>query len=399
MIFGLINFLKGYLVVTAESFFPERFINLCMRSGIFLWDIRKEEKNRLCLKVSVKGFKKMKEPARKTKTKVKIKKRCGMPLFVYRYRHRKAFAAGIALFMASVIFLCSFIWSVEIVGCKKISENEIRNALNSCGIGVGVIKYNKSPSVIKEKMLKIIPELSWVWVYINGTKAVVEVKEKTPKPDIIPEDEPCNIVAARDGVIYDYIVKRGETVVKRGDVVKSGSLLVSGALERKNGGTDFVHSEAEVYATVWYNKSGTYKPERVDEIKTGEQTNRYTLSLFGLDIPLYIGNENPYNSSIQGRSSNQLKLWGDFYLPVALSKNCIEQTERITSLLTEDEARRYYGEKLFEEIQKNLPQNAKIINKTFLHTLTDDGRINVTCEVECVEQIGEYKKISIGETN
>jgi len=68
-------------------------------------------------------------------------------------------------------------------------------------------------------------------------------------------------------------------------------------------------------------------------------------------------------------------------------------------LLTEDEARRYYGEKLFEEIQKNLPQNAKIINKTFLHTLTDDGRINVTCEVECVEQIGEYKKISIGETN
>ncbi|MBR5219303.1 MAG: sporulation protein YqfD [Clostridia bacterium] len=398
MIFGLINLFRGYLVVTAESFFPERFINLCMRKGIFLWDIGWESKNRLSLKVSVKGFKKMQEPARKSKTRVKIKKRCGIPMFIHKYRRRKAFAAGGVIFLALVVFLCSFIWSVEIEGLKKIDENEVRNALNSCGIRVGVIKYNKSPSVIKEELLQRVPGLSWAWVYINGTKAVVEVKEKTLKPDILPAHEPCNIVASRDGVICDYIVKRGETVVKRGDVVKKGSLLVSGVLARKNGGTDFVHSEAEVYATVWYEKSGTFTPKRVDAVKSGEQTNRYTLSLFGLDIPLYFGRQNPYESSIQEKSTHQLKLWGDFYLPFVLTKNHIEQTENVVTKLTEDEARLYFGEKLFEEIKGKISPDTKIINKTFLHTLTDDGRINVRCEVECVEQIGEYKKI-IGETN
>lgn len=399
MILKLINFLRGYLIISAESFFPERFINLCMRKGIYLWDVKKEGKSKIGLCVSVRGFRRMREPARSTKTRVHIEKRCGLPLFLHKYRHRKAFAAGIVIFLSVVIFLCSFIWSIEIRGLKKIDEKELRNVLNSCGIDIGVIKYNKNITQIKDRILTQIPELSWVWVYINGTRAVVEVKEKTEKPEIVPADVPCNVVAARDGVIYDYIVKRGSTVVKRGDTVKKGDLLISGAVDRGRAGVGFVHSEASVKARTWHEKTDCFDLFKKEEIKSGQFTKRYSLGLFGLKVPLWIGNKEIYERSTEEENVHQLKLWGDFYLPVYFSEKIIEETtEEITSL-TEDQAKEYFGNKLFLQIKEELPEGTEIINKQYLHTINKQGKIQVTCIAECVEEISEYKIISIGENN
>jgi similar to stage IV sporulation protein len=70
MIFKFFRFLRGYLIIEIQGQFLERFINLAIKSNIFLWDIEKTQ-CRMTLKISTKGFKRIRKAARKTHTKVK----------------------------------------------------------------------------------------------------------------------------------------------------------------------------------------------------------------------------------------------------------------------------------------------------------------------------------------
>ena len=71
-----LNYIIGYVNIKVESYFLERFINLAIKSNIFLWDIKKRSRNTATMKVSVRGFFHIRKAARKTRVKVKIIKRC-----------------------------------------------------------------------------------------------------------------------------------------------------------------------------------------------------------------------------------------------------------------------------------------------------------------------------------
>lgn len=388
MLFSLINFLSGYLIVEVRGFFIERFINLMIKRGIFMWDIKKRSKTAATMKVGVGGFKKMREAARKTKTTVRIKKRCGLPLFLHRYRHRRAFAAGIFLFAATLSVLTSFIWSVEIEGVQRIDENVLRNELRACGIDVGVIKYGKSSQQIKEEMLIKVPELSWIWVDIKGTKAFVEVKERIEKPEIVPADKPCNIVAERDGVVYDFIVKSGQPVIKRGSVVKKGDLLISGAVDSRFEGARLFHSEAEVIATTWREGRGEFPLVLEEREYSGRKKAMWGLEISGLYIRLWGFGKVDYDNFDYSKNQSQLRLWGDLYLPVHWVKEVYGEVYINHREMEEAEAAEHYGGRLLENLMDELTPDVQIINKTITHTIKENGNIEVLCTIECREEIG-----------
>jgi similar to stage IV sporulation protein len=388
MLLWIISFLRGYLIIEARGFFIERFINLCIRQKVYLWDITKDGSSCAHIKISIKGFKRIRHAAFKSKTRVRIIKRCGLPLILNRYRRRKAFFLGAFIFIAVIITLTSFVWAIEITGLEKIEEKELRNQLGTCGVGIGVVKYGHSPSDIKNKMLMINPDLSWIWVDIRGTKAYVDVKERYEKPQIVPEDEPCNIVALRDGVIHDYIVRTGQPVVKIGDVVQKGQLLISGAVDSSVLGARLFHSDAEVYAATWYEKTGSF-PLYEDEVsKTGKVHKRHTVKLGEFSVRFFKNGEIPYKTYEKEVFEKQLKLWGDVYLPVTYSCAAYSETAVTKLKLTEDKAKNKYGEELYKKITEELGNTARITNHTITHTINEQGMIVVTCSVECVEDIG-----------
>ncbi len=393
MLFKIIIWLRGYLVIESCGSFIERFINLCMYNKIYLWDIKKTGKNTSLMKISIKGFKRIEKITQKTKTRVKIVKKCGLPLFIHRYRNRYAFLHGALMFLVIIFTLSSFLWSVEITGCEKIEENRIRNALLSCGISPGVVKYNIDSSEIKEKMLKEIPELSWCWVQIKGTRALCEVREKTPVPEIVPADIPCNIVALKGGVIRSMKVIEGETLSEEGKTVFEGELLVSGAISTKTGGTRLVHADGNIFADTFYEKEATFPLYFEEEIDTGQSLKRHSISFGSFNINLWFGKENKYEQSRSEEKVFQTKLWGDFYLPLSFKTKQIFETQKIRTDLLEKEAKEYFGEQLFSEIMQNLPEGTEVVSKDLGHTLNDDGTITVKCSVCCREDIA--KKIQI----
>ena len=90
MIFRIIfNYILGFVNITVEGFFVERFINNCINNKVFLWGIKRKSSTLMTSNVNIKDFKKIRNIARKTKCKVNINSKKGFPIILHRYRKRK----------------------------------------------------------------------------------------------------------------------------------------------------------------------------------------------------------------------------------------------------------------------------------------------------------------------
>lgn len=388
MFFLIYNYIRGFLELKLTGLYLERFLNLCVRSGIYLWRIRKISQKEATACVSIPGFFRMRDASKKTGTRVHILKKRGLPLYLHRHRRRRGFILGFILFTIILSLLSSFIWSIEIDGTEKIDKNIIRNALISCGLQEGVIKYNIKASDIKSEMLRRVPSLSWIWVEVKGTKAFVHVREKTPAPPIVPLDRPCNIVAKKDGVITDFIASRGTLKTEKGSVVKKGALLISGTVETKHGGTLLVHAEGSVHAKTWYTKTESFPLLYKTDTETGNKKTAYKLHLGNFTIPF---GGVPYTSYRPEYAEMRPRLFGNMYLPFWIEKNTAYETQAASVLFTPEEAVSFYGEMLSKEMP--IPPDAQIINTEYTYILTDTENITVTCTVSCIEEIGEIREI------
>ncbi len=46
-------------------------------------------------------------------------------------------------------------------------------------------------------------DLAWVGIELKGTNALIKIIEATPKPDIINEEEFCNIIATKKEAVIE----------------------------------------------------------------------------------------------------------------------------------------------------------------------------------------------------
>ncbi len=388
MFFTLFHYIRGFLELRLTGVYLERFLNLCVKSGIYIWHVKKEGAKEATVRVSIPGFFRMREPSRKTKTRVRILRKRGLPMFLHRHRKRRGFIIGFILFIMILSLLSSFVWSIEIDGTEKIDEKIIRNALNTCGFHEGVLKYNIKASALKEDMLRTLPELSWIWVELKGTKAFVHVREKTPAPPIVPLHRPANIVANTDGVIKEFGASRGVPQIEKGSVVKKGALLISGTVETKHGGTLLVHAEGSVRAKTWYEKTASFPLLYKTETDTGNKKSAYKIHVGKFALP--IGSAS-YPSYRREHEEGWIDLFGIVKLPIRYEKDTAYETEMAEVLFTPEEAASFYGETLFKEI--GIPSDAEIINTEYTYILNDAKTISVTCTVSCMEEIGEIREI------
>lgn len=104
----------GYVNISVEGFFAERFVNICFANGIFLWNLEREKTTYLKARVCIKDFKKIRKIARKTKCKVKIENKKGFPIFINRYKKRKAFFVFWIIICIALFTLTRFVWNIEI---------------------------------------------------------------------------------------------------------------------------------------------------------------------------------------------------------------------------------------------------------------------------------------------
>ena len=282
LLYKLIHFIKGYLVLEISGRFPERFLNICLARKILVWDVKRLSENTVRIKISIRGFKMLKHISLRTGTKVKIIEKRGLPMIIKKHKRRKPLFIGIVVFLILLIFMNQYIWDIEIIGCEKIAKGTILNTLKECGVYPGQMRYKIDQKKLKNEMLIKIPDLAWLWVEKSGSKIIVEVKEKLPTPEVFQPDDYCSIIAAKDGVIDSMIVRNGLPLVKLGDTVQKNSTLVSGMItSERNVPTRYLHSEAEIYARTWYEKTKAFSCLSQRREETGRTSKKIRIKLFG----------------------------------------------------------------------------------------------------------------------
>lgn len=282
----LYRFFNGYLLLEFSGEFSERILNLCAKNHITLWGLHCR-KRKITGCISVGDFRRLRYIRRGKKIKVHILEKRGLPFFIKKYRKRTAFFAGIILFFLILNYLSGFIWTVRVSGNRNISDQEILKACQEIGVYEGMRKRGFDAKAEKERLLINSDSLAWSSMNIEGcvlTVNVTEIKNTKEKNDEVP----TNLKAAGDGIIKKIDVKSGNCVVKVGDTVKKGDILVSGIIEGQTS-TQFVHSSGAIIAKTEREITARADFNQTVCNKTGRESSKSVLSFFHIKIPLYLG--------------------------------------------------------------------------------------------------------------
>lgn len=227
--------------------------------------------------LSINDFKKIKKILKVTKCRANVLSKRGIPFILNKYRKRKIFLGCLLSIILCLIITSNFVWNIEIVGNVNIKTEEIIESLAQEGLEIGKAKGQIDTKKIINNIRLSRNDIAWIGITLDGTNARVEIVERKEKPDIISEDEYCNIVSDKKGIITKISAQNGTIVANVGDVVQEGSVLVAGWLEGKYTGVRYVHARADIEAKVWYSKSQKAYYKQIVEVKTGKSENKYSM--------------------------------------------------------------------------------------------------------------------------
>ena len=276
----LFKYILGYIRITVEGYYIERFINICTTNKILIWNLKREKTVKLFLNVGIKDFYKVIKIAKKLKCKVKIEKKRGIPFILNRYRKRKIFLLALLLIIVTLYTTSNYIWNVEIKVEDNMKLENIEEDLKEAGLEIGTLKSKLNIQEIINKIRLNRDDISWIGINIKGTNAIVTAVKAKDKPEIIDENDYSNIVAKKGGTITQIIAQNGMAQVKAGDNVEQGQILIEGVMEGKYTGIRYVHSLGEVKALVKYSKTEKFPLKEEQTVKTGNQEIKYKINFY-----------------------------------------------------------------------------------------------------------------------
>lgn len=290
MLKRIVTWCLGYVNLVIYGYFPERFLNLCSAKKIKIWNVAREKEG-CVLSMSVKDYKRLRPIVRKTKTRPRIKRKKGLPFLMHRLKPRVGLWAGGILFCC-LIYTCSlFIWSVEIEGQYTHTEPALKKYLKTINVTPGTRKVFLDCTAIEEAMRKEYKDIGWVSAEIRGTKMCIRIKETNLPQEKEVEGAPAHLIAPAEGEIASVIVRKGTPVVKKGDKVAAGDILINGVIDIVGDNDLLVRKEAvEADGDIYLNTQYTYRKEYSLAYKkkeyTGKTKKTYDLEGFGYEISL-----------------------------------------------------------------------------------------------------------------
>ncbi len=386
MIIRLMAYFKGYVRICAKGYFLERFLNLCRAEDIVLLELEHKTPSELYAKVSISAFKLLRKSARKTRTRVSIISRHGFPFLIKRNENRRGFAIGIIIFLAVTWYLSSHLMGISFDGNSKISDAKLYSALNSYGVKIGTPINTINTKSLKNQLMTSLDDLGWIGLNLKGSRLYITLTERKGKETIPDTDEPCNLIAEKDGVIRLMEIRDGQTMVLVNTLAKKGDLLVSGVIDSNSVGMRYTHAYGEVYATTWYKEEIDIPLKYKTKIFTDNKKSKSKLNFLNLSIPLYI-KDTPLFSLYEMKESKK-----EYSLPLKIfpsviieKKEFFEQKEQNKERTISDAV--ILGKfHLLQRVNEKLSKNGKIENLNISYE--EKGTyITVTLECECYENI------------
>ena len=356
----LTKYIVGYVRICVEGYYIERFINICTTNKILIWNLKRENGVKLYLNIGIKDFYEAIKIIKKLKCRVKIIKKRGIPFLLHKYKKRKIFFLSLLIIMMMLFVSTNYVWNIEIqIEDNKKLEN-IEQELNNAGLNIGMKKRNVNIEEIVNKVRLDRKDISWIGIKLNGTNAIVKIVKAKQAPELIDNNEFTNIVASKSGTITKIIAQNGTAIVKEGDNVEKGQVLISGTMEGKYTGIRNVHSLGEVEAIVKYTKSEKLYYKEEQNVKTGKKEEKYQLKINKIQINFYktLSKFKIYDTIEENK---KLKVFSNLYLPISVTKITNYELEENSKNITREDLTQKGTQKLKEGLEKEIGKDKNIL--------------------------------------
>ena len=393
MLLSLIKYMTGYLRVQVTGYAPERFLNLCSNHNILMWQMRRIEDG-YEFYISLKGFRQLKPFLKKTKTRVRICERHGMPFKMHHYRKRKIFFAGVLVFFFFLFLLSRYIWNIEIVGNSSVTSDNLIQFLDENNCGFGALKSKIDCSALEENIRLKYKNIIWASAQISGTKLTIQIKENlvTGQTKEEADQTPKDIRASKDAVIKSIVTRTGTPLVKEGDSVKNGDILVSGKIDIYNDnaeitGYNYCVSDADIYGYTSDAYSDSFQRKYEEKTYTGNTKKRYAIELAGrtLRIPM---RKISYAQFEKTTDYKQLHICSDFYLPVVWCVDTYSEYQLTEKKYTKAQAEKIANDHLEAYLKKIKEKKIQIIEKNVIINV-DENYCRVQGTIKMCEKLDQ----------
>ena len=300
-----------------------------------------------------------------------------------RYKALTVFSVVFSLILT--LFLSELVWDIRVEGNEEITDASIIYSLSECGFSIGDVWRLVDLSAVENRLLKECDDLAWVNVNRRGTVAYVKViekegedKEETPVPFY------SNVVATTDCVIEEITVKSGVAVVKVGDAVKKGDVLIMGILPEEFGG-GFCRAEGQIKGRVSDEVSLFVAREYEKSLLSGKKLYSCALNIFKISINIFklYGNLTDECDIIENEIS--YSLLNKHKLPLSVSLTYIPEYDNVAMTYDDKQIVKVALTRLDFQLSELL-SDADLIKASTSGEFTDEGysvssHVVYSCEV------------------
>ncbi len=385
------SYILGYLRISIEGYYIERFINICKKRNITIWNLKRNKNTMLFFNVRIKEFKEVCKIVKQLNCKLKIRSKKGLPFLMYKYKKRKTFAILLIIVVFIIGLSSMYVWNVDIIEENNQELPNIRQDIEEAGIKLGTLKSKINSKEIINKIRLKRNDVAWMGIEKKSTNIIVKLVKADQKPEIVDTNEYCNIVSDKTGVITKINAQNGTANVKVGDTINKGDILINGWMEGKYTGIRYVHAKGEIEAKVWYTKNKKIPYILTQTRETGNQENKYSLKINNFEIN-FLKKYSKFEIYDTIETDSKFRIFSDFYLPISVVKTTFKEKENYTQKYTLEEAKTLGIEELQEELKKEIKDEKKIVNKN-INTYEKEDGVEIYVTYEVLENIGTNEKI------
>ncbi|MBQ8689236.1 MAG: sporulation protein YqfD [Clostridia bacterium] len=314
-------------------------------------------------------------------------------VYGFLYPHRKRYGAFLAFAVSIVLFLImnSLVWDIRIEGTAEENEEKILSDLADSGLYVGAAWRNIDNSRVEARALLASDEIAWLNINRRGTVAYVTVVDRVTHEQQTKPTGYANVVAARDCIIEEITVKSGVAVVKKGESVRQGQLLISGVLPQELGG-GYCYAEGSVKGRYADTVSVTVPAVTTEKIYIDEKIGALTLNFFGFPINiLKIGGNSQTECDIIEKKK-EFALFGKD-MPLSAEYKILRPYTETELTLTADKLTELAAEQLRRELL-GVTEAADLLSIRTSGGFADDGYA-MQADIICRSEVSETREFKV----
>ncbi len=230
-IMALEEHFTGILKIELTGNQLQRFINICYHRGIDMNDLVFGPKT-VCFYMAANHLNLLQELGLRYHTKVTVKTKRGLPFLLQNALYRRGFVLGMVICYAFLIYMSGCVWEIKFDGNRYHTDDSMKTYLTDVGIRYGYRMNHIDAEELELMIRKQYEDVAWCSVQKDGCRLTITITESQlnleNQNETLSPNEGIAIVADRDAVISHLVTQEGEAMVKIGQSVKEGEVLING---------------------------------------------------------------------------------------------------------------------------------------------------------------------------